>query len=215
MFTQEQIQEALLLYAVTDSAWLGERTLSDCVGCAIDGGVTFVQLREKEATTIERIELGRPLQDLCQRAHIPFVINDDIEAALALNADGVHVGQDDCSCAYARQVLGPEKIVGVSVQTLEQALSAQEAGANYLGVGAVMGTPTKPDAAEVDNKTLREICSAVSIPVVIIGGLNQNTIENFTGCGACGAAVVSAIFAADDIACATQDLRALCEKIFA
>lgn len=214
MFTQEQIRKALLLYAVTDSAWLGARTLSECVSQAIDGGATFVQLREKHATTLELIELGEPLRDLCQHVRIPFVVNDDIEAALALNADGVHVGQDDCSCAYARQMLGPDKIVGVSVQTLEQALAAQEAGASYLGVGAVMGTPTKPDAVEVDGKTLQAICSAVSIPVVIIGGLNLETIEEFSGCGVDGAAVVSAIFAADDIYAATKTLRALCDKTF-
>lgn len=208
------LAQSMLLYAVTDSAWLNGRTLQDCVAAALKGGATFIQLREKQATTEELVEIGRPLMHLCREAGVPFVIDDDIEAALLLDADGVHVGQNDQSCSVARDKLGPHKIVGVSTQTVSQARAAEAAGANYLGVGAVFGTPTKPEAAEVSREELQAICQAVHIPVVAIGGLNSTTIPTLAGSGAQGAAVVSAIFAAHDIVRATQDLRAVCKRTF-
>jgi thiamine-phosphate pyrophosphorylase len=208
------LREAMLLYAVTDRAWLNGRMLADCVRQAIEGGATFVQLREKDTPFEEAVELGRELATICQEAGVPFVIDDDVDVALACGADGVHVGQDDMACAKARELLGPQAIVGVSAQTVGQALQAQADGADYLGVGALIPTPTKPDAVDVTFDELRAICAAVDIPVVGIGGLNVKTIPQLEGCGADGAAVVSAIFAADDCLQATRDLRAVCERTF-
>ena len=208
------IRESMLLYAVTDRAWLGGRTLADCVCQAIEGGATFVQLREKDAPQSEAIELGKELAALCHAAGVPFVVDDDVEVARAAGADGVHVGQEDMACAQARAALGPDAIVGVSAQTVEQALQAQADGADYLGVGALIPTPTKPDAADVTFDELQAICEAVDIPVVGIGGLNVRTIPQLAGLGADGAAVVSAIFAADDCRAATEELRSVCERTF-
>ena len=208
------LRESMLLYAVTDRSWLRGRSLADCVRQAVEGGATFVQLREKEAPFDEIVALGRELGAICREADVPFVIDDDVDVALACGADGVHVGQDDMACAEARRRLGPDAIVGVSAQTIAQALQAQADGADYLGVGALIPTPTKPDAVDVTRDELRAICDAVDIPVVGIGGLNAQTIPTIAGCGADGAAVVSAIFAADDCLRATQELRAVCERTF-
>ena len=208
MYPRENLRRAMALYAVTDRAWLGERTLSACVEEALAGGATFVQLREKDAPQAEVVLRARALAPLCREAGVPFVVNDDVEAARIAGADGVHVGQDDAACVEAREKLGPDAIVGVSVQTVEQALVAQADGADYLGVGAVFGTPTKPDAADVGTDGLAAICAAVDIPVVAIGGLNERTIPELAGTGADGAAVVSAIFAAEDIEEETRRLRA-------
>lgn len=196
----------MLLYAVTDRAWLSGRTLSECVEAALRGGVTFVQLREKNVASSDVVAFAQALAPACRAAGVPFVINDDIEAALAVGADGVHIGQGDAACSYARSVLGPDAIIGVSVQTVEQALEAQRAGASYLGVGAMVPTSTKPDAIVVSSETLRSICSAVDIPVVAIGGLNPDTIARLKGTGVDGAAVVSALFAAEDIEFAARCL---------
>ena len=206
--------EDLLLYAVTDSAWLKGRTLAECVRQAIAGGATFVQLREKEATHEQRVALARELKQVCAQAGVPFVVNDDVECALEVDADGVHVGQSDMACEQARELLGPEKIVGVSAQTVEQACAAQAAGASYLGVGALIPTATKPDAVDVTFEELAAICQAVSIPVVGIGGLNEQSIPHLAGSGAVGAAVVSALFANDDCLEAARRLRAVCERTF-
>lgn len=205
----------MLLYAVTDRAWLRGRSLAACVKQAIDGGTTFVQLREKNASRDEVVALARELLPLCRAAGVPFVLDDEVDIALEVGADGVHVGQSDLACAEARRRLGPDAIVGVSVQTVAQALEAQADGASYLGVGALIPTPTKPEAVDVTLDELRAICDAVDIPVVGIGGLNAQTIPQFAGSGIDGAAVVSAIFAADDCFDAAQDLRRVCEASFA
>ncbi len=209
MSSNFDIRAAMLLYAVTDSAWLGGRDLAQCVREAVSGGVTMVQLREKDLATAEIVELAASIKPICAEAGVPFVINDDVEAALRSGADGVHVGQSDASCSVARKVLGPDAIVGVSARTVAEAVAAQEAGADYLGVGAMFGTPTKPDAADVAFEELVRICEAVEIPVTAIGGLNARTVARLAGTGADGAAVVSAIFAADDIEAAARELRAL------
>ncbi len=206
-FTAEDIYAAQELYAVTDSAWLNGRSLADCVAQAIQGGATFIQLREKSASTAELVELGKPLKKLCEQAGIPFVIDDDIEAARILDCDGVHVGQEDESCSRAREILGPNKIVGVSTQTVEQALTAQAAGADYLGVGGVVATSTKPEAWALSHQEFVDICDAVEIPVVAIGGVNKETLHLLEGTGVAGVAVVSAIFAAEDIVASTSDLK--------
>ena len=213
-FTNDELRASMLLYAVTDRAWLQGRSLADCVRQAIAGGATFVQLREKDAQRDEIVALGRELLDICRAAGIPFVIDDEVDIALEIGADGVHVGQDDMACENARAMLGPDAIVGVSAQTVEQALAAQAAGADYLGVGALIPTPTKPDAVDVTLEELNAICAAVDIPVVGIGGLNAGTIGRLAGTSADGAAVVSAIFAADDCEAATRELREICEKTF-
>lgn len=207
MFSQQELRDSMLLYAVTDSAWLNGRSLAECVAQAIEGGATFMQLREKDVDTQEMAGLARQLLPLCRAAGIPFVVNDDVEAAIAVGADGVHVGQDDMACAKARQLLGPDAIVGVSVQTVQQALEAQAAGASYLGVGAVIPTPTKPDAVDVTKEELMAIVEAVDIPVVAIGGLNASTVDAMEGTGIDGVAVVSAIFAASDIVASTRSLH--------
>ena len=212
--SNQELRESMLLYAVTDSAWLDGRTLPSCVEQAIEGGATFIQLREKDAPLERIVELGRKILPICHAAGVPFVVDDDVEAAIAIGADGVHVGQDDMACASARTALGPDAIIGVSAQTVEQALCAQADGADYLGVGALIPTPTKPEAVDVTFDELARICAAVDIPVVGIGGLNAKTIPQFEGSGADGAAVVSAIFASDDCCKAARELRDVCERTF-
>lgn len=214
MWNSEWLRQAMLLYAVTDRAWLDGRSLADCVRQVISGGVTFVQLREKSAPREEVVALGRELLEICRNARVPFVVDDDVEVAIEIGADGVHVGQDDMACSQARAMLGPNAIVGVSAQTLDQALAAQAAGADYLGVGALIPTPTKPDAVDVSLEELRVICDAVDIPVVGIGGLNAKTIGRLSGSGADGAAVVSALFSSEDCERAARDLRRVCERTF-
>ena len=212
-WTRDQVRDAMLVYAVTDRAWLEGRTLADCVKEAIDGGATFVQLREKDASREEIVKLANELLPICRETDVPFVIDDEVEIALEVGADGVHVGQEDMACERARAMLGPDAIVGVSAQTVEQALEAQAAGADYLGVGALIPTPTKPDAVDVTFDQLRDICAAVDIPVVGIGGLNARTVAQLAGSGVDGAAVVSAIFAAEDCKAAAHELHTLMEDI--
>lgn len=209
-WTPADIRRGMLLYAVTDSAWLHGRTLASCVREALTGGATFVQLREKHMTTDELVEEARTILPICRETRVPFLIDDDVEAARLVGADGVHVGQSDTACAEARRILGPDAIVGVSAQTVEQAVAAEQAGADYLGVGALIPTPTKPDAVDVTPEELARICRAVKIPVVGIGGLHLSTVDILDGTGAAGAAVVSAIFAAEDI---ERDTRELAGKL--
>ena len=209
-WTPADIRRGMLLYAVTDSAWLHGRTLASCVREALAGGATFVQLREKHMTTDELVEEAKTILPICREARVPFLIDDDVEAARLVGADGVHVGQSDTACAEARRILGPDAIVGVSAQTVEQAVAAEQAGADYLGVGALIPTPTKPDAVDVTPEELARICRAVEIPVVGIGGLHLSTVDILDGTGAAGAAVVSAIFAAEDI---EKDTRELADKL--
>lgn len=209
-WTPADIRRGMLLYAVTDSAWLHGRTLASCVREALAGGATFVQLREKHMTTEELVEEAKTILPICREARVPFLIDDDVEAARLIGADGVHVGQSDTACAEARRILGPDAIVGVSAQTVEQAVAAEQAGADYLGVGALIPTPTKPDAVDVTPEELARICRAVGIPVVGIGGLHLSTVDILDGTGAAGAAVVSAIFAAEDI---ERDTRELAGKL--
>ena len=209
-WTPADIRRGMLLYAVTDSAWLHGRTLASCVREALAGGATFVQLREKHMTTDELVKEARTILPICREARVPFLIDDDVEAARLVGADGVHVGQSDTACAEARRILGPDAIVGVSAQTVEQAVAAEQAGADYLGVGALIPTPTKPDAVDVTPEELARICRAVRIPVVGIGGLHLSTGDILDGTGAAGAAMVSAIFAAEDI---ERDTRELADKL--
>ena len=202
----------LLLYGVTDRSWLGERTLYSAVEQSILGGVTMVQLREKDLEKEEFQKEARQIQELCKKHQVPFLINDNVELAVEIEADGVHVGQHDMEAGEVRQKIGPDKILGVSVQTVEQALKAQAAGADYLGVGAVFPTGTKDDADAVSLDTLKAICQAVDIPVVAIGGIKESNIQALKGSGICGVAVVSAIYAKEDPQAAAAALRKLTEE---
>jgi len=205
----------LLLYAVTDRSWLGEQTLYEQVEKALKGGATFVQLREKELDDDAFLAEAIEIQALCKKYNVPFVINDNVEIARKMNADGVHVGQSDMEAGDVRALLGEDKILGVSAQTVEQAILAEQRGADYLGVGAVFHTGSKADADDVSRETLKAICEAVSIPVVAIGGIGKHNVPLLSGSGICGIAVISAIFAADDITSATAELKALTEQAVA
>lgn len=200
-------KDQLLLYAVTDSHWLNGRTLHSVVKESLEGGVTFVQLREKQLDEAHFMEEAKDLQVLCREYNVPFIINDNVDIALAMDADGVHVGQSDMEAGDVRAKLGPDKIIGVSAQTVEQAILAEKHGADYLGVGAVFPTDSKDDATEVPHKTLKAICEAVSIPVIAIGGITQENVSTLAGSGICGIAVISAIYAQPDIRKAAQDLK--------
>lgn len=202
----------LLLYGVTDRSWLGERTLYSAVEQSILGGVTMVQLREKDLAQEEFQKEARQIQELCKKHQVPFLINDNVELAVEIEADGVHVGQHDMEAGQVRRKIGPDKILGVSAQTVEQALKAQAAGADYLGVGAVFPTGTKDDADAVSLDTLKAICQAVDIPVVAIGGIKESNILSLKGSGICGVAVVSAIYAKEDPQAAAAGLRKLTEE---
>ena len=198
----------LLLYAVTDRAWLKDgETLADAVEKALKGGTTFLQLREKQLDEDAFLNEAREIKVVCRRYNVPFIINDNVEIAMAVDADGVHVGQSDMEAGDVRAAIGTEKILGVSVQTVEQALLAQERGADYLGVGAVFATGSKDDADDVSHETLQAICTAVDIPVVAIGGITRENMQQLAGRGLAGIAVISAIFAQPDIEAAAADLR--------
>lgn len=205
-------KSAMLLYAVTDRTWLGTRSLSEQVEETIKGGATFIQLREKEMSFEGFVEEAKEIKKMTDRYQIPFVINDNHEVAMAVNADGVHVGQGDMDARELRKRIG-DKILGVSAQTVQQAVKAEEDGADYIGVGAVYATSTKTDANLVALETLQKICSVISIPVVAIGGLNENNILDLTGTGVDGVALVSAIFSKMDIAKATRELHSLSWKM--
>lgn len=205
-------KENLLLYAVTDRTWLGEKTLAWQVEQALEGGVTMVQIREKHLSPEAFSTQARELKTLCRRFGVPLIVNDNVDLALELNADGVHVGQEDLEASQARAKLGPNRILGVSAHTVEQALRAQSAGADYLGVGAVFPTGTKSDASVLPFQTLKAICTAVDIPAVAIGGISAQNIHQLAGSGICGVAVVSALFAQPDIRAAAAHLRTLCQN---
>ena len=206
-------KNSLLLYAVTDRHWLDGKTLYEVVKESLDGGVTFVQLREKTLDDDTFLEEAKELQKLCKEYNVPFVINDNVDIAIKMNADGVHVGQSDMEAGDVRAKLGPDKIVGVSAGTVEEAILAEKRGADYLGVGAVFPTGSKDDAIDVSFETLKAICEAVSIPVIAIGGITQDNVKELAGSGICGIAVISAIYAKKDIKKAAEDLKAATEQM--
>lgn len=205
-------KETMLLYAVTDRAWTGARTLYQQVECALKGGVTCVQLREKDLPEAEFLAEAREIGALCRTYGVPFIINDNVEIALACGADGVHVGQSDMEAGRVRAAVGEGMMIGVSAQTVEEALAAQRAGADYLGVGAVFATSTKLDAEAVSRQTLADICAAVDIPVTAIGGINRDNILELSGTGIDGVALVSAIFGAEDIEGRCRELKELARR---
>lgn len=206
-------REMMRLYAVTDRSWLNGQTLYEQVEQALKGGVTLVQLREKGLGAEQFLQEARQIQQLCHRFGVPLIINDSIEVALAVDADGVHLGQDDANAAQARQLLGKDKIIGVSAHNVQEALQAVQDGADYLGSGAVFGSGTKTNVSTLPMQTLREICRAVPIPVVAIGGITEQNLQQLSGSGIAGAAVVSAIFAQENIEEAAIRLRGLLSQM--
>lgn len=198
-FTDEEIRKSMCLYAVSDSMWLNGRTLPEVIREALEGGATFMQIREKELPYDSFLALAKEVKKITDEYHVPYVVNDEVEIAKEINADGVHIGQSDKALVEARKILGSDKIIGVSAQTVEQAIEAEKNGADYLGVGSIFTTSTKLDADDVSFETLREICDAVSIPVVAIGGIKADNILKLKGTHVDGVAIVSGIFAAENI----------------
>ena len=213
-YSKEDIRRAMALYAVTDRSWLREgETLADVCRNVLEHGATFLQLREKELDAESIQKEARELKELCAAFHVPFVVNDSVETALAVDADGVHVGQSDIQGRDIRALIGPDRILGMTARTVEEARAAEAAGADYIGSGAVFGSSTKKNAKNLPLETLRDICASVSIPVVAIGGIGKENIRELAGCGIAGAAVVSAVFGAEDPGRAAEELLALSGEI--
>lgn len=206
-------KSTMLLYAVTDRSWVGRQSLFEQVECALKGGATCLQLREKELDDDSFLKEAIELKKLCERYQVPFIVNDNVKVAIESGADGIHVGQHDMQAENVRERVGQNMILGVSAQTLEQALLAEKNGADYLGVGAVFSTSTKADADAVSFETLKAICRAVSIPVVAIGGIYPHNILQLSGSGVDGVALVSAIFGSGDIKQQCQRLRLLSSEM--
>ena len=201
----------MLLYAVTDRAWTGEQTLYEQVEAALKGGVTCVQLREKEMDETAFLQEAKDICALCRRYGVPFIVNDNVDVAIACQAAGIHVGQEDMAAGKVRRRVGDAMLLGVSVHTVEEARRAVRNGADYLGLGAVFPTSTKTDVDQMTNETLRAICDAVDVPVVAIGGINRGNLLKLSGSGVDGVTLVSAIFSAEDIEDTCRKLRLLAE----
>ncbi|MCD7708832.1 MAG: thiamine phosphate synthase [Clostridiales bacterium] len=203
----------LRLYAVTDRAWTGRMTLAGQVEAAISGGATMIQLREKNMEEADFEAEAREILAVCRRCGVPMIVNDNVGIAERVGADGVHVGQTDMDIGQARRILGPDKIIGATAKTVGQARAAEAAGADYLGSGALFGSTTKADARPMEREILMEIVKSVDIPVVAIGGINSQNADALIGTGIAGIAVVSGIFAADDIKSETAKLREIAERL--
>lgn len=206
-------KKTMLLYAVTDRAWVGKQTLYEQVESALKGGVTCVQLREKNQSEEEFLREAIEISSLCKKYNVPFIINDNVKIAIECSATGVHVGQDDCEVSEVRKRVGDEMIVGVSAHNVKEATKAVASGADYLGVGAVFSTSTKADTDVLSFETVKAISGAVDVPVVAIGGINRDNILKLKGTGVDGAAIVSGIFAAEDIESECKTLLALSEEM--
>ena len=215
-FTRDDIRKAMLLYAVTDQMWLKEgETLGDVVESVLQNGATFLQIREKDLAQDAFEAEAERLKTLCAQHGVPFVVNDSVEIALQCDADGVHVGQSDIKGRDIRSIIGPDKILGISAGTVAEAVAAENAGADYIGVGAIFSTSTKKNARSMTMEQLKEIVSSVSIPVVAIGGISTENILQLRGSGVDGVAVVSAIFAAENPGKATANLLKLAKQVVA
>ena len=206
-------KRSLLLYLVTDRRWLNGKTLESQIEESLQNGTTFLQLREKNSNYEQFLKLAVKVKLISDKYKVPFVINDDIQVAIDCDADGVHIGQKDIVVSEAKKLIGDNKILGVSAQTVKQAVEAEQAGADYIGVGTIFTTNTKKDADSISLKLLKEICNAVSIPVVAIGGINEDNILKLQGSNIDGVAVVSAILAQKDIALATTKFKNLAKKV--
>jgi thiamine-phosphate pyrophosphorylase len=207
------IDKSLLLYAITDRIWLKGKKLSEAVREAILGGATFIQLREKNSGYNEFLKIAQEVKEVTDKYKIPFVINDNVDIAVAVGADGAHIGQSDEELKSAREKLGPDKIIGVSAGTIKEAVEADKGGADYIGVGSVFTTSTKQDAKSVSIETLKEICKTVNIPVVAIGGISADNVLRLAGTGIDGISVISAIFAREDIKDAASELLKLAKQL--
>lgn len=205
--------EMLRLYAVTDRAWVGKLTLPQQVEAALKGGATCVQLREKNLADSSILAEAREISALCKQYRVPFILNDNVALAAQCGADGVHLGQEDMDPAQARRILGPDAIIGVSAHNVAEAKAAVAAGADYLGCGAMFATTTKTNVTALPKETLRAICAAVGVPVVAIGGISKQNLLSLAHCGEAGVALVSAIFAAEDIEEECRELRRLAEML--
>lgn len=205
--------EMLRLYAVTDRAWVGKLTLPQQVEAALKGGATCVQLREKNIADASVLAEAREISALCKQYRVPFILNDNVALAAQCGADGVHLGQEDMDPAQARRILGPDAIIGVSAHNVAEAKAAVAAGADYLGCGAMFATTTKTNVTALPKETLRAICAAVGVPVVAIGGISKQNLLSLAHCGEAGVALVSAIFAAEDIEEECRELRRLAEML--
>lgn len=205
--------EMLRLYAVTDRAWVGKLTLPQQVEAALKGGATCVQLREKNLADSSVLAEAREISALCRQYRVPFILNDNVALAAQCGADGVHLGQEDMDPAEARRILGPDAIIGVSAHNVAEAKAAVAAGADYLGCGAMFATTTKTNVTALPKETLRAICAAVGVPVVAIGGISKQNLLSLAHCGEAGVALVSAIFAAEDIEEECRELRRLAEML--
>ena len=206
-------KEMLLLYAVTDSAWVGEKTLYQQIEDALKGGVTIVQLREKNLDDDAFVKEAIEVKKLCHRYNVPLIINDNVSVALKSGAYGVHVGAEDAPVSEIRKIVPKDFIIGATCKTVEQAKTAENSGADYMGVGAVFPSSTKENALRITTEQLKEICSSVSIPAVAIGGITAENVEEIKGGGIAGIAVVSAIFSAHNIQKATQELKKKARKV--
>lgn len=205
--------EVLRVYAVTDRSWTGKYTLLEQVEQALKGGATCIQFRDKTLDDEAFLEEAKKMKALCQKYHVPLIINDHVEIAVKCEADGVHVGQKDMKASAVREIVGEDMIIGVSARTVEQAVEAEQAGADYLGSGAVFGTNTKTDARKLSLETLKDICQAVEIPVVAIGGVQKENLLKVAGTGVKGVALVSAVFSAQDIEEECRQLRRITEEM--
>lgn len=203
----------MLLYAVTDRAWTGKQSLYKQVEEALKGGITCLQLREKNLSDEEFLKEAIQIKALCNKYKVPFFINDNVEVAIKCGADGIHVGQDDMAAGRVRELVGDKMMIGVSAHSVKEAVEAVKNGADCLGVGAIFSTSTKKDASVLDLSVVSDICKAVSVPVVAIGGIKKDNISKLKGTGVDGVALVSAIFAADDIKAECEELRKLSEDM--
>ena len=210
---KQAVKNMMLLYGVTDRTWSSNYPLIQRITEALDNGMTCVQLREKHMSDEDFLSEAREVSALCKHYNVPFIINDNVDVAIACGADGIHVGQSDEAATQVRARVGSSMIVGVSASSLEEAIKAEKDGADYVGVGAVFSTSTKADADYLSMDELRAICETVNIPTVAIGGIHAGNIQLLQGTGIDGVSVISAIFGADDSAAATAQLRALAEKV--
>ena len=208
------LSDKLLLYAVTSAAWVGRYSLAEQVEQAILGGATLIQLREKELNFNDYLTRAKKVKEVCDKYDVDLIIDDSVEVALACDASGVHIGQEDVAVDEARKALGDLKIIGVSAKTVEQAMRAEKEGADYLGVGAIYPTQTKKNPIRTSLETLQAICRSVAIPVVGIGGIKLENMSALRNSGVVGVSIVSAIFGADDIIESTRALRKEAESLF-
>ena len=205
-------KESLKLYVITDRSWIGYRSMSEEVEKTLKAGATCLQIREKNISYDEYVSKSIELRKICNKYNVPFIVNDNIEVALASGADGVHVGQNDILNKNVRSIIGSDKILGISVNSIELAIAAEKAGADYIGVGSIQLSPTKGESKILSTEYVNEICNSVSIPVVAIGGINEQNIPILKGIGIAGVAVISAVFGKEDVAEATYKLRKLVDE---